>query len=472
MRSFNKILLVRMSFSLRKIAHPRASCPPWRLKYIEALLRRENKEIKLIDLSIDPMLLNELLDISYDWKPDLLIFSSTITDYDFTVEFVGSIKAKRRDLIIIGVGEDPTTRPHNYSFNHSPVDFILPGEAEFQIVDLLKSLDGGHPIEEIKGSYLNDNQSFKPIVSKNLDSLPFPVWSKEELRKYRLIYPIRTHKKLVWGQVLSGRGCSHKCIFCSPILRYSYGEAVRLRSAKNVVDEIEYLKNVGANIISFEDDDFTISKKHIISVCKEIKERNLEVQWISHARIDEVTPELLTIMKEGGCVLLRFGVESGSERIVKILNKFTSKMQWTKKSREVFRQTKDLGIMTHAMFIIGNPQETEEDVWKSINLAKELDPDIIQVSFFTLYPGSIGYVQYKDKVLQGKDSHIYHYASPVVNLSAIENKRLLELQGVFYRAFFLRLKFVVAHIRKYIFFYLYNSGSLFELLKARKIFLK
>jgi len=277
-KEIEKILLVRMNSSVRvKTGHSRSYCLPWRLKYIESLLKQEGKKTKIIDLLITVLPLNVLLNISVSWKPDLLIISSALTDCKLTLKYANLVKEKIRNIFIICAGSGPTTKPTEYLFRNSPIDLILPGEAEFKIISLLKKIEKGYSAEVIRNAYFQNNKNsneIRPILSPELDNLPFPVYSKGELQRYSLIYSVRMNKQVIWGQILSSRGCFHRCVFCYPMLRYSYGTKIRLRSAKNVVDEIEYLLRKGANAISFEDDDFAASKEHVISICREIqKER-------------------------------------------------------------------------------------------------------------------------------------------------------------------------------------------------------
>ena len=128
------------------------------------------------------------------------------------------------------------------------------------------------------------------------------------------------------------------------------------------------------------------------------KERHLKIKWIAHARVDNITPSLLKLMKEAGCILLRFGIESGSRRIIDILKKRDSDIDWIETSRAVFKNSREEGISTAALFIIGSPSESQSEIESSLKLAKELEPDFIQVHFFTPYVGSAAYEQYKSRI--------------------------------------------------------------------------
>lgn len=157
-------------------------------------------------------------------------------------------------------------------------------------------------------------------------------------------------------------------------------------------------------------------------------------------------------MRKSGCILLRFGVESGSNRIINLLRKTNKKIDWVKKAKEVFQYTNKIGINTVALIIIGNPTETEEEVYKSMSLVKEINPDMVQVHFFTPYKGSEAYKLYKDKM---KNNNLYHYSFDI-NFSNIPDNKLKELQEIFYKNFYFNPTFFINHYKKYGLFYLNN----------------
>jgi len=253
-------------------------------------------------------------------------------------------------------------------------------------------------------------------------------------------------------------------------MRESYGKIIRRRSAGNIVDEMESLLKSGVNIFTFDDDNFTTSAEHVRAICEEIISRRLQLKWIAHARVDEVSPYLLKKMKEAGCVLLRFGIESGSERILKILDKTSSPSTWLKKSADAVQQAGDTGISTACLFIIGSPTETKEDIFRSIRFAINLSPDIIQVAYFTPFPGSMAHKLYRRELEGTPLSGIYHYNSPLVNLSGMGNDELKKIQVLFYKKFLMRPVFLIRHFLNYKAFYLSNPCSLFKLLSIIKVF--
>jgi len=430
------------------------------LKYMERLLKRVAQyEVELLDMLINPLDQARLLEFCDDWSPDLIVVYSTMRDYEAILEFASQVK-KKRGGVIVSVGQDATARPKSYIFENSPIDMVLPGDAEVELLSVIDRLNQGCPVAPMRDHYLNGNA----LTISELDELPFPECTLEELKKYYHIYPIRTNKSLVWGHIISSRGCPYPCMFCTEVIRETTGDKVRLRGAKNVVDEMEYLMDKGANIIIFDDDNFTTSKIHVKAICDEIIKRNLVIKWVAHSRVDNLTGELLEVMNESGCILLRFGIESASNRILNILEK-GNQGDWIAQTKKVFRCCQDLGIGTVALFMIGSPTETKEEIEESIKFAKELQPDIIQVSFFTFYPDTKALKQFGQTEGQLEFSEMYHFSVPQaqLNLSRLDNKTLNDMQKLFYREIILNPKYIMRHIARYGLFYLSNPATFHSL---------
>lgn len=463
---YNRILLVRVTSSvIDEVGFPRGYRPPFPLKYMEALLKEADYSVKLIDCLINPCSMETLVETSLNWRPHLVVILSTTIDFGYLLKYVQLLKAKGEDLLVAAIGQDVTARPKEYLFSKSAIDIALLGEPEIEMLTLLRSLNQGEDINKIKTDYLKQIETPEPLTVSNLDELPFPSYSPIELRKYSFPYPLRVKRRVRWGHILSSRGCPYRCIFCSQTIRESYGERVRPRSPYNVVDELEYLIRVGANVISFDDDNFTTSRKHLLSICNEIQRRRLKINWIAHARVDNLDFDLLRAMKDAGCILLRFGIESGSKRILKVLKK-TDSMNWIAQSKRIFHISKKLSIGTACLFIVGSPTETKEEIRESIKLAKELDPDILQVSYFTPYPGSSAYKEFQFYIdNEIKTPSMYHYTLSGFNLSSLSSKELRDLYRAFYKEFLLRPGFVIRHLWRHKFFYLLNGKILYRLLK-------
>lgn len=470
---FKKIYLIRMGSSVVRESggQPRHFSPSYTLKYIQSLLLENKNQVKLLDCLVDPKLLQLILSDILDWSASLIVVESTMYGQKAAFQLAQLIK-KNSDIVTVATGQGPTSDGTEYCVADSFFDVVFSGEAEQEVLHLIKRLNDGENMPELMESYRNNRRKNKITIIHELDSLPFPQYNWTELKCYQFLYPIRSNKKLIWGHILSSRGCLSPCTFCSQITRETYGKKVRLRSAVNVVDEIEYLISLGVNIVSFDDDNFAFSNEHATSISEEIIKRKLNIKWIAHARIDELTFSVLDIMKKAGCTLLRFGVESGSKRILKILDKSAVDSDWIGIGKSIFRYSRRIGIATNALLMIGNPTETENEIKDTLKFVKLLKPDLIQLHFFTPYPGSVVYEQYKTQINKEDLFESYHYCAPKVNLSNVSSGRLLICRSRFYRSFYLRPFFLIEHFFRYVLFYMCNINVTCKLTSFYKIFFK
>jgi anaerobic magnesium-protoporphyrin IX monomethyl ester cyclase len=455
-KHYQRILLMRMRSQLiGEVKHPHHVYPPLLLKYIEALLQREGGyEVKLIDTWLSSQPQGELLEKVKAWSPDVAVLMANSVDSQTTFDFGNEMKNQNK-CFLAAVGQEVGLNLDHFLSPTSPFDVALPGESEVETLKLLNALHA-KGAEAVRIKYHPSN-GLTPFVVEDLDKLPFPTYTQAEIESYCFsAYPLRMKKNAKWGFVLSSRGCPYRCYFCSPIMRKTYGTKVRLRTAANVVDEIEHLMASDVNVISFEDDDLTVKKDHLRALCQEITRRKLDINWICHARVDELERALMQEMKAAGCILLRIGVESASDRILQLFGKNPRGQDWKKTCQTVFREARRLGIATNALVIIGSPEETGEEAEATMNLVVDLNPDMVQVHFFTLYPGSPAYEEYKNRVPQDQIAQMHHYKLPLVNLSRVTPEELWQLRSRFYKRFFLRLSFVFQHIYHYGLFYVYN----------------
>jgi len=469
MKKIKNVLLVRASAAQIKMnGHP-LHCPaPLSLKYAQAVLeRRGNYNVEIIDCRVTMVTPETILQRINQQSTDIIVISIDSPASEEGISLCQTIK-KDQDIFIVGVGSDVAERHEAYLKLNSVFDIIIRGEYELEICSLLEQLNTAEDIDQVI-KYYNFEKSRERLLVDNLDDLPTLKWNKEELMRYPYIYPLDYNKRILAGYVSTSRGCPHACTFCSPSVRKSYGRKLRLRSVSKVVDEIEGLSKLGVNVIAFEDDDFTLNAEHVRSMCNEINARRLKIKWACHARVDEVTPDLLKVMKAAGCSLLLFGVESGSQRIVNVLHKLSKNENWRRRAIYAFDHVRKAGIAACAMFIVGSPTESKSDVQESIRLAHDMHPDLIKVHFFTLYPGSVDYKQYNGD--QNKNKSHHHYLKPISNLSEMSDKTLRKMQLRFYRTILFNPIFVLSHFIKYLPYYIVNAPGSFRLVKDAGAFL-
>ncbi|MFC1576306.1 B12-binding domain-containing radical SAM protein [Candidatus Omnitrophota bacterium] len=462
-----KVMLWRPVGSVVKDSrHTRDIRVPFTLKYIEALLSTKSDfEVRFVDSFAFPAPDSEVIKSILSWSPDVIAICATTGEYLLTIDCAKEIK-KKMSPFILALGQDPSAEPERYVFEGSSIDAVLTGESELVFTALAEELQKGEAMPELKGCYSLHNKDKSCAIVEDLDALPLILYSKEEMRRYALFYPLRMSRRAVWGHMLTSRGCPYECTFCSQTIRESYGKKLRFRSPESIIREMRYLKSLGANIFSFADDNFTTKEEHVNKVCEEIIRSGLDVKWTAHARIDNMREPLVRMMKKAGCIQLRFGIESASPSVLRSLRKTRIEALWAEKAQDVFDYTKKEGIATVALFLLGSPGEKESDLAESSELAKRLDPDMLQICFFTAYPGSTAYEELKLKGDKRYLEDIYHYKPCTLNTSQIKDEDLKRLYNRFYSNFYFRTNYLAKHAVRYGRYYINNISVFKELLKT------
>jgi len=268
------------------------------------------------------------------------------------------------------------------------VDYVVAGEGEEEIVRLTTPQDLHLATGIVIANRIQD-----------LNSLPFPLRNSF----------IHDTKFMDLGNILTGRGCPHGCTYCaSPAI---WKRRVILRSVKNVMIEIRQMVDSGIKLIRFCDDTFNIKIDRAIQLCKELIP--LGIEWVCDARGDNLNRELLDIMKKSGCRRIKIGVESGSDRILKSIKKgFT--IEQIKHGVELIH---DADIPLTAYFMCGFPEEADEDVQQTLELARWMDADYYSISVFTPYFGT---EEYKVAEAAGRVNHnakwetFYHQSGTMI----------------------------------------------------------
>jgi radical SAM superfamily enzyme YgiQ (UPF0313 family) len=261
------------------------------------------------------------------------------------------------------------------------VDFLILGEGELSFTKLLNTLAQDKPLKDVPGLVFRDNgrvvkTGASPLLS-DLDTLPHPARELVPYEKYTSILspynPITT--------IFTSRGCPYKCTFCN---RPHLGKRFRARSHEDVVDEMVRCKEMGIKYTLVYDDTFTIDKKRVLDICERLIKERVGMHWDIRARVDTVNKHMLRKLKTAGCTGIHYGVESGSERILEILNKRIS----LSLVADVFKETRRAGLKTLAYFMIGCPTETLDEIKMTFNLARKLEPDYVHMTVLTPFPGT------------------------------------------------------------------------------------
>lgn len=295
--------------------------------------------------------------------PDVVGISAITTNIHGALE--SCRLAKECGAVVVIGGSHMVVFPQE-TMSYDFIDYGICGEGEYAFLSLLRALENRDKdsMRDIKGLiYRRDGQIISNGIARvdDLDEMPFSAYHLLPLDKYEMV---NSRKRIV--SMFTTRGCPYRCSFCfrSPLL-----DKVRRRNPLRVVDEIEYVvKEFGISHINFVDDTLTLNQSHIQAICTEMLKRDLKVYWQSPTRVDHVSPELLRLMYKAGCRTLRFGVESGDENILALIDKGTTLNQ----ARDASHWCREAGIDTVAYFIIGYIGETEETIKRTIAFSKEI----------------------------------------------------------------------------------------------------
>jgi radical SAM superfamily enzyme YgiQ (UPF0313 family) len=317
-------------------------------------------------------------------KPDFVVLDSTTPSIYSDIDCAKITKDNSKARVIM-VGPHISALPEEtLKISGGAVDVACVGEYDYTVRDVIKNFNNLEKIEGI-AYYTNEGivkTSPRPLI-EDLDQLPFPAWHHLDLLKYfdgGKLYP--------YIDIISGRGCPNKCIFCLwP--QVMHGLNYRLRTPKNVVDEIEYDIALCPQILRgeffFEDDTFTVNKERAILICEEILRRGLKITFSVNARVDNADWEMFKIMKRAGCRELLVGFESGAQEILDNINKNIT----LEHSYKFMKLAKEAGLGVHGCFVIGLPGETEHTAKKTIDFALSLGCDTIQFSGAVPFPGTV-----------------------------------------------------------------------------------
>ena len=280
------------------------------------------------------------------------------------------------------------------------LDFILRGEPELTLVELIDTLEKANlppPTPDLKPSISNLYAPIKGLVWRqgeeivanaerpllqNLDELPLPLHHLLPLDKYRI--PMI---KGPYSFVVTSRGCPGGCTFC--IKHVTYGRSVRLRSPGHIFDELLLLARLGIHNVHMYADLFTVDRRQVVGLCELVIEAGLKVRWTCNSRVDFVDEELLRLMARAGCWTISWGLESGSEEVLRRVRKGTNLDQ----AEQALRWARAAGIRNWGYFIIGLPGETEKTIRQTIRFAKRMPLDIALFHIAAPYPGTPFYHQ-------------------------------------------------------------------------------
>ncbi len=435
-----KITLVNPPYPPHAHAHP--PFIPLGLAYLGAVAEKAGHQVTVIDCQAEKLTIEAFRSRIAAVPSDMVGVTSTTLLYNQAKQILIAAKEAHPNAITLIGGSHASFWDEN-ALNECPsIDAVVRREGEATLLELAERVQSKQGFQDVLGTTFRGADG-KPVRNgdrhflNDLDSLPFPAFHLLPLDSFhrmgKTIFPLTT-----------SRGCVQWCDFCSTVRMF--GRGYRMRSAKNVVDEIEMLHGkYGESQFTFYDDAFTVNRQHVLDMCADLKARNLNVTWDCETRVDMVDPELLKTMYEAGCITIWFGVESGSEKILGVMNKKIKLDQ----VRSAFKMAQKTGMMTIASAVLGFPGETEETAWETINFINSLNPDDIGFYIATPYPGTPMYEQVKaNGWLKITDFDKYDTAHPTFETPYLSMEDLAKIRYKANQKFYLRPSYVFKMLRR------------------------
>lgn len=441
------------------VSEERGYNPPLGMMYIAAHLEKAGFDTRIIDADAEELSYEQLSSEIKKFNPEVVGLSAMSFTLIDCMQIARLVKGIDKGIKIFIGGPHVNIYPEETA-KIPEIDYVVLGEGEFIAVELIKNIGSAKSLKKIRGLVFRENGGIintgRPDLIMELDKIYFPARHLTPYKKYSSLLA----KRSPITTMITSRGCPFRCLFCD---RPHLGKIFRARSAKNVVDEIEECVNMGINEFLIYDDTFTINRQRVFDICDEIGKRRLDIGFDVRARLDTVDEEMLKKMKKAGCERIHYGVESGNEEILKMINKGITVEQ----AKRIFKATKKIGIDRLAYFMIGHPGETRQTAMESISLAMELDPDYVHFSIATPFPATGLYLMGLKEGIIKRDYWKEFAENPTREFipplweENLKREELLELANLAYKKFYTRPGYIIRRALK-----IRSLGELKRKLKA------
>lgn len=422
-----------------------AGClPPMGLLYLQAAIEHSRHESIFLDANLAGWDHLETAKQAIAHKPDLVgLQAMTFTLRDAYL-VARNIKQLSPETAVIFGGPHPTIYPRETAAL-DVVDFAFSGEGETGFLSFLDIFSEPGLIEKMPGiaSKTKGKVTYIPhsFYLDRLDSIHYPARNSCHYKGYHSVLS----KFNPLTVMITSRGCPFQCIFCNRM-----GRTYRYHSSDYVLREIGEIVKLGIKGIFIHDDTFTLERKRVEEICCGVIERGYDISWEARTRVDLVDETLLALMHKAGCHRLSFGIESGSSKVLKSMRKNID----IERAEEVFRWCREVGIVTLADIMFGNIDEEADDIKKTFALIRHLNPDYVQFSICSPYPGTPLYeiglkngLLRKDVWLEFAKDPMQHFKSPAWTQNFTEEE-LNKITLSAYRQFYFSPLFIIKQIAK------------------------
>jgi anaerobic magnesium-protoporphyrin IX monomethyl ester cyclase len=398
---------------------------PFGLSYVAKYLIKAGHEVEILDIDNNRYSREEVLKKLNQHKCDVIGTGGIITVYKYLKWLVPVLRKNFPKTKIIVGGSLATSAPED-TLKGLDIDFIVIGEGEItapELVSYLERQKKNHKslelssLKQIKG--IGFRQGKKIIITEpreliqNLDEIGLPEWELFSMKKMLK----QKHNIMT---ILTERGCPFRCEFCY----HQFGYKPRRRSMESVVQEMKILnEKYGVSVFSIADNLFVFNKKEVLELIRLLRKNKLKIKFDTSMRASLVTEELIKLLQKAGCTSLNFGFESGSQKVLDLMNKMT-KVEQMDRAIEIMEKNK---MKYFGTFIIGYPGETKEDVDQTIAFCKR-HGHLAKPFFATPYPGTPLYDKVKNKI-KNMDKFLESLGDArdlAINISEFSTKELLK----------------------------------------------
>ncbi len=367
---------------------------PLGLAYIASYLEARGVEVKICDAPALHLQAAAIGKRAADERFDLLGVTMLTPMYHRSLEVLKAVRQTAPGIRTVAGGPHPTVLPEQTLLEIPELDFVVIGEGEITTHELAEALEGKRPMDSVEGiafrknGHIQLNAQRPPL--KDLDQLPIPGRHLLPMEAYHMT---RSRTRAGHSYTISvARGCPFQCAYCFR----TFGKTFRHHSVGRILEEMALLiDRYRAKEINLEADTLTLNRSFILELCRGIQEKGFQrkIQWTCESRVDTVDEEILRAMKAAGCWQVSYGVESGSQRLLDMIEKGIT----LEKVEHTFALTKKLGISIRAFFMIGLPTETREESWQTIRFAQKLNAEWSQFTITVPFPGTQLYEMAKEE---------------------------------------------------------------------------
>ena len=395
-------------------------------------------------LDAPPERLTQVQTVAIAQEYDFVVLHTSTPSFQLDIRTAQMIKEANPKCVLAFVGGHVTAMPEASLRASTAIDLIARKEFDHAVRSVAEGRDWATipGITYRKSDAIVQNPEAPPLTREQLDELPFvtEIYDRDlDYLKYNSPYC-----QYPYVSLYTGRGCPARCTFCLwP--QVTTGHSYRTRSPENVFEEIKGMRRRFPQMkeIFFDDDTFTADPPRARRLAELFKP--LGLCWSTNARAN-VDRETLRIMKDGGLRLFVVGYESGNEQILKNIKKGVS----LERARRFTKDCHDLGILIHGTFIVGLPGETLQTIEESIRFAREMNPETIQVSLASPYPGThfYQYVQEHNFLVQDVYNDESGYQRCTVSYPEVSAQEIFDAVERFYRSYYFRPKYFFKAAKK------------------------